>query len=177
MLFEETKLMGAYVIRVEPIDDERGFFARFFCKEEFERMNLESTLVQSSISYNKKRYTVRGLHYQEIPHEEIKLVACRKGEIYDVIVDLRKGSPTYMQWLGIKLSSTNRKMLYIPKGFAHGFQTLEDETEVIYHMTVPYHPESAKGIRWNDPTLNINWPYSREIVISEKDKSFPDVHQ
>ena len=171
MKFIETPLKGAYIIELEPIEDERGFFARSFCKEEFKRHGIEFEVAQCNISYNKKKGTLRGMHYQAPPHEEGKLVSCIKGAICDVIIDLRPDSPTYCKWFAVELTAKNYKMLYVPKGFAHGFQTLEDNTVVFYQMSEFYHPECARGVRWNDPAFGIEWPISNPIM-SEKDKSF-----
>lgn len=173
MIFNETKLKGAYVIDIEPIEDERGFFARAWCKDEFEKYGLNSSLVQCNISFNKKRGTLRGMHYQVPPFEEDKIVRCTKGAIYDVIIDLRPESETYKQWISVKLTSENRKMLYIPKGFAHGFQTLKDNTEVFYQMSEFYHPECARGVRWDDKKIGIDWLIENKI-ISKKDKNYGD---
>ena len=168
MIFKETRLKGTYVIEIEPIEDGRGFFARTWCKEEFEQRDLNSNLVQCNISFNEKRGTLRGMHYQTAPYEETKLVKCTRGSIYDVIIDLRPNSETYKQWISIKLTAENRKMFYIPEGFAHGFQTLEDNTEVFYQMSEFYHYECAKGVRWDDEGVGIEWPIKYKI-ISEKD--------
>ncbi|MCL5062106.1 MAG: dTDP-4-dehydrorhamnose 3,5-epimerase [Nitrospirae bacterium] len=173
MKFIETKLKGAYVIELEPIEDERGFFARSFCKKEFEKHGLNSHIVQCNISYNRKKGTLRGMHYQIAPYEEAKLVSCMRGAIYDVIIDLRKDSATYCQWIAVELTAKNYRMLYIPKDFAHGFQTLKDNTVVFYQMFEFYHPECAGGVRWNDPTFGIDWPLSVKI-ISKKDSSYKD---
>jgi dTDP-4-dehydrorhamnose 3,5-epimerase len=173
MIFKETKLKGAYIIELEPIKDERGFFARTFCQKEFTKYNLNSHIVQCNISFNKKRGTLRGMHYQVAPYEEAKLVSCIRGAIYDVIIDLRPDSPTYCQWFAVELSSEDYKMLYVPKGFAHGFQTLEDNTVVFYQMSEFYHPECARGARWDDKAFGIEWPISVKI-ISEKDLSYKD---
>lgn len=173
MIFNETKLKGAYVIDIEPIEDERGFFARSWCKNEFEKYGLNSSLVQCNISFNKKRGTLRGMHYQVPPFEEDKIVRCTKEAIYDVIIDLRPESETYNQWISVELTSENRKMIYIPKGFAHGFQTLKDNTEVFYQMSEFYHPECARGLRYNDMGFRIKWPIENKI-ISEKDKKYGD---
>ncbi len=173
MIFNETKLKGAFVIEPEKLDDKRGFFARTWCVREFEEHGLNPNLVQCNISFNKKRGTLRGMHYQMAPHEEAKLVRCTMGSIYDVIIDLRSVSPTYKQWFHVDLSADNRKMLYIPKGFFHGFLTLQDNTEVFYQMSEFYAPECAIGVRWNDPSFEMDWP-SDVLVISEKDRTYPD---
>jgi dTDP-4-dehydrorhamnose 3,5-epimerase len=172
MRFIETKLKGAYIIEPEPIDDERGFFARTFCQEEFAAHGLRTQFVQCSISFNKKKGTLRGMHYQVAPYEEAKLVRCTMGAIYDVIIDLRPGSLTSTQWVAVELTAQNRKMLYVPGGFAHGFQTLEDNTEVFYQMSEFYHPECARGVRWDDPAFGITWPLAEEPVLSEKDRGY-----
>lgn len=173
MIFKEAKLKGAYIIGLEPLEDERGFFARSFCQKEFEEHGLNFSIVQCNFSYNKKKGTLRGMHYQIAPHQEAKLVCCPKGTIYDVIIDLRKDSPTLKQWIAVELTAENRRMLYIPEGFAHGFQTLRDDTGVFYQMSEFYHPESAKGVRWNDPAFGIVWPDDIQ-VISHKDRQYPD---
>lgn len=173
MIFKETRLKGAYIIELEPLADERGFFARSFCQDEFDKHGLNTRIVQCNISYNKKRGTLRGMHYQVAPHEEAKLVTCVKGAIYDVIIDLRPNSPTYTQWLNVELSSRNYNMLYIPIGMAHGFQTLEDDTLVHYQMSEFYHPECARGVRWNDPAFGVEWPL-RNPFLSKKDKGYLD---
>lgn len=174
MIFRETKLKGAYVIELELLEDERGFFARSFCQKEFEEHGLNSHIAQCNISYNKKEGTLRGMHYQEAPYEEAKLVSCIRGMIYDVIIDLRPDSSTYCQWVAVELNAENYKMLYVPEGFAHGFQTLEDSTEVFYRMSEFYHPECAQGVRWDDPKFNIEWPKVEDRIISSKDKSYSD---
>lgn len=173
MIFKETKLKGAYVIELDPIKDKRGFFARSFCPREFKRKGLNFNIVQSSISYNKKRGTIRGIHFQISPYEEAKLVMCVRGELYDVIIDLRKNSSTYGKWFSIKLAETNYKALYIPKGFAHGFQTLKNDTVVLYQISEFYHPESSRGIRWDDPAFRIKWPVDK-FILSDKDKGYKD---
>ena len=172
MIFTATRLAGAYLIDPERIEDERGFFARTWCRDEFERQGLNPRLVQCNVSYNHRRGTLRGMHYQAKPHEEAKLVRCTRGAIYDVIVDLRPDSPTYRQWVAVELTAENRRMLYIPEGFAHGFQTLADETEVFYQMSESYHPQSARGVRYDDPALGIAWPLE-VAIISEKDRGYP----
>lgn len=158
MIFTETKLQGAYLIDIEALADERGFFARSWCQKEFESHGLNPDFVQCNISFNKKKGTLRGLHYQEDPHQEAKLVRCTAGSLFDVIVDLRPDSKTYRQWVAVELSASNHRMLYVPKGFAHGFQTLEDNTEVFYQMSEFYRSECARGIRWDDPSIAIGWP-------------------
>jgi len=172
LIFTETKLKGSYIIDIEPIEDERGFFARSWCRKEFAAHGLNPDLVQCNISYNKKKGTLRGMHYQAAPHGEVKLVRCTRGSIYDVIVDLREGSETLRQWVGFELSQENRRLLYIPEGFAHGFQTLEDNTEVFYQMSEYYMPEYARGIRWDDSALSIEWPLKKTIVSSKDQKYF-----
>lgn len=173
MLFRETKLPGVFEIGLELLHDERGFFARTWCQNEFKEHGLESKLVQCSISFNRHRGTMRGVHYQAEPFAESKIVRCTAGAIFDVALDLRKGSPTYKQWFGIELSAENRKTLYVPKGCAHGFLSLTDNAEVLYQMSEFFHPESARGVRWNDPAFQIEWPGKVE-VISERDRSLPD---
>ncbi len=170
MKFTETRLKGAFIIEPEPITDNRGFFARAFCRREFEERGLNPEIAQCNISLNKAKGTLRGLHYQAPPHEEEKLVRVTRGAIFDVIVDLREASPTYRQWLGVELTAENRKALYIPKGFAHGFQTLEDNTEVFYQMSEFFHPESNRGVAWNSPEFGIEWPLQTKI-LSEKDRN------
>jgi dTDP-4-dehydrorhamnose 3,5-epimerase len=172
MIFQETKLKGAFSIEIEPIVDERGFFARSFCQKEFNAHRLPIQIAQTNISYNKKRGTIRGMHYQVSPYEEAKIVSCLRGSIYDVIIDLRQKSPTFQQWISSELSAENHKMLFIPEGFAHGFQTLEDNTEVFYLMSEFYHPEAARGIRFDDPIFRIKWPLEHSTV-SSKDCSYP----
>jgi len=173
MIFTETKIKGIYIIDPEPLTDERGFFARSFCKEEFQKHGLETDIVQCNISYNKKRGTLRGMHYQVPPFEEAKIVSCTNGSIYDVVLDLRRDSATYCQWVAVELSADNYRMVFIPKGCAHGFQTLVDNTVVYYQMTEVFHPESASGVRWNDPVFGIQWVLD-ETIISEKDKNLSD---
>ena len=173
MIFTETELKGAFIIKPERLEDERGFFARTWCQREFEAHGLNSRLVQCNISFNKKAGTLRGMHYQAAPYEEAKLVRCTQGAIYDAIIDLRPESPTFKQYTAIVLTAQNRKMLYVPEGFAHGFLTLEDHTEVFYQMSEFYAPEYARGIRWNDPAFNIQWPADVQI-ISDRDQNLPD---
>jgi len=173
MKFTETRLQGAFIIELERLADARGFFARTWCQREFETHGLNPALAQCNISFNAKRGTLRGMHHQTAPHEEAKLVRCTMGAIYDVIIDLRPASPTYMEWESVELTSQNRTMLYIPEAFSHGFLTLADDTEVFYQMSQFYAPECAAGIRWNDPQFNITWPEDIHI-IAEKDMQFPD---
>ena len=168
MRFAETELVGAYVIDVEKIEDERGFFARTFCEEDFASHGLDSRFVQSNISYNRRRGTLRGLHYQMPPHEETKVVRCTRGTIWDVIVDLRRASSTFGKWAAYELSDENQRALYVPKGFAHGFQTLTEGAEVLYYMSVAYRTDFASGIRFDDPDVSIRWPLPVQCV-SERD--------
>jgi dTDP-4-dehydrorhamnose 3,5-epimerase len=173
MIFTETKLDGAFLIDIEERTDERGFFARSWCQKEFEQHGLVPRVVQANISFNHKKGTVRGMHYQASPYEETKLVRCTRGAIYDVIVDLRKGSPTYCQWLSAELTADNRRMLFVPEGYAHGFQTLTDATEVCYQVSQFYTPGAERGARFNDPAFSIRWPLD-VTVISEKDANWAD---
>jgi dTDP-4-dehydrorhamnose 3,5-epimerase len=173
MIFTETKIKGAFIIEPELLRDERGFFARTFCKDEFEEYGLETDIVQCNISYNKKKGTLRGMHYQVHPYEEAKIVSCTKGAIFDAILDLRKESGTCHQWVAVELSDENFRMVYIPKGCAHGFQTLKDDTVVYYQMSEFFHPESACGVRWDDPVFGIHWPSGKKI-ISKKDNQFSE---
>ena len=172
VIFRETSLKGAYVIEPERKEDDRGFFARTWCQREFEAQGLNATWVQSNISMNYRKGTLRGMHHQDAPHEEVKLVRCTMGAIYDVIIDLRPASPTYCQHVGVRLTAENGYAVYIPKQFAHGFLTLEANSEVSYHMSSFYAPASACGFRWDDPTFGIQWPEA-VVVISEKDCSWP----
>jgi dTDP-4-dehydrorhamnose 3,5-epimerase len=173
MIFEETPLRGAFAIAIEPIEDERGFFARSFCAREMQAHGLCSQVSQCDVSFNRRRGTVRGMHLQRPPHAEVKLVCCTAGRIHDVIVDLRVGSPTFARHFAIELTARNRRALYVPRGFAHGFQSLEDDTEVFYQMSQAHAPHAAAGFRWNDPAFGIEWPLDVS-VISERDRSFPD---
>jgi dTDP-4-dehydrorhamnose 3,5-epimerase len=172
MVFTETKLKGAFIINLTRLEDERGFFARTFCQKEFKEHGLNIQIAQANISYNKKRGTLRGMHMQLPPYEESKLIKCARGTIYDVIVDMRVSSDTYKQWIGVELTAENHQMLYVPEGFAHGFITLKNDTEVTYQMNQFYAPASEKGFRWNDPAFGIIWPI-QPIVMAEKDKNFP----
>jgi dTDP-4-dehydrorhamnose 3,5-epimerase len=173
MVFTETGLSGAYVIEVQKLEDERGFFARSWCQREFEAHGLNPGLVQCNISFNSKKGTLRGMHYQAAPYEEAKLVRCTTGAIYDVIVDVRNDSRTFGRHFGLLLTAANRLSLYVPEGFAHGFLTLEDGTEVFYQMSEFYNPDSARGFRYNDPVFAIEWPHEVR-VISDRDRAYPD---
>jgi len=172
MIFEPTPLAGAFLVRLEPVADERGFFARSFCREEFLAHGLHGELVQCSVSYNPRRGTLRGLHYQAPPFAEAKLVRCTRGRIHDVIVDLRSGAATFRHWWAVELSAENRDMVYVPEGLAHGFLTLEDHSEVAYQMSTPHRPESARGFRYDDPGFTIRWPFA-PAVIGPRDLAFP----
>lgn len=173
MIFTPIWVQGVFVIEPELHEDERGFFARTFCQNEFATHGLKPVIAQSNISFNRRAGTLRGMHYQAAPYEEAKLVRCTRGVIYDVALDLRPTSPTYRQWFAVELSAENRKMLYIPEGLAHGFQSLIDNTEVLYQMSEFYHPEAACGVRWNDPAFEIKWPISNP-TLSYRDQSYTD---
>lgn len=173
MKFSETPLKGAFVIDLEKREDERGFFARAWCQKEFESHGFYRLPVQANMSYNKKAGTIRGMHYQAAPHQESKLIRCINGAIYDVIIDLRKDSPTYKQWFGIELNAQNRTLLFVPEDFAHGFLALKDNSEVLYQVSEFYNFESERIIRYNDPTFNIKWPIDVSVV-SEKDITTPN---
>src|SRR5579864_7054776 len=173
VIFRETRLKGAYVIEPEKRQDDRGFFARSFCMREFLEHNLNPNTAQCNISFNRKKGTLRGMHYQAAPFGECKLVRCTQGAIYDVIIDLRPNSPTFKQHVAEALAANEHKILYVPQGFAHGFQTLEDNSEVFYQMSEFYSPEHARGVRWNDPAFAISWPVSEPIMI-ERDRNYPD---
>ena len=173
MIFSETALPGAVVIELERVADERGFFARSFCAREFAAHGLDARVAQCNISFNRVKGTLRGLHFQRPPHAEAKLVRCTAGRVYDVIVDLRPDSPAFCRHLAIELSARNRTMLYVPQGVAHGFQTLEDESEVFYQMSAPYERDAAAGVRWDDAAFAIAWPLAVSVV-SARDRSYPD---
>ncbi len=172
MIFQETKLKGAYLIDLEPFQDERGLFARTFCQNEFKDIGHSKEFVQFNHSLTIPKATIRGLHYQKPPFAEIKLIRCIRGKVYDVIVDLRRQSPTFLQYIGVELSAQNMRMIYIPEGFAHGFQTLEENSELIYHHTAFYQPGVEGGVRYNDPTVGVEWPLE-PTVISDKDQKHP----
>jgi dTDP-4-dehydrorhamnose 3,5-epimerase len=173
MKFFETNLPGAFIIDIDKMEDERGFFARSWCEREADLYGLNPQWRQCNISFNRHKGTLRGMHFQAAPFEEAKLVRCTKGAIYDVIIDLRSNAPSYRKWAAVELTEENRRMLYVPEDFAHGFLTMKDNTEVFYQMSEFYAPNSARGIRWNDPAFGISWP--AEInVISDRDNSYPD---
>lgn len=171
MIFTEINLPGAYIIELDTICDERGFFARTWCTKKFAEYGLNANLAQCNMSYNVSRGTLRGMHYQIAPHEEAKLVSCIVGSIYDVILDLREDSPTFGRWQAFELSVSNHRMLYVPEGVAHGFQTLQDDTTVFYQMSEFYHPECTRGVRWDDSVFSIEWPIA-EKIMSAKDKNY-----
>lgn len=173
MKFIATSLADAWVIEPDRLEDERGYFARTFCRDEFVSHGLNPELVQCNVSYNAKKGTLRGMHYQLHPHEEAKLVRCTRGMIFDVIIDIRPASPTFREWFSVELSAENGRQLYVPEGFAHGFQVLLGGSEVFYQMSARYVPVAARGIRWNDPAFGIPWPLTNPIV-SQRDAAFAD---
>jgi len=172
MIFHKTKIDGLYIVEPELKIDERGCFARIFCKKELTKIGFNFEIVQANISLNKKKGIIRGMHFQKIPKAEDKMVQCIRGAIYDVAIDLRQDSPTYGQWVAEELTENNRKMFLIPKGFAHGFQSLSGNSEILYFLSEFYSPKQESGVRWNDPFLNIKWPIKNPI-LSEKDKNWP----
>lgn len=176
MIFRETRFDGAYVVEPELMEDERGFFARTWCRKEFEAAGLNPALAQCSISFNRRKGTLRGMHYSVAPAAEAKLVRCTAGAIYDVIIDLREGNDTFKRWMAVELSGDNRRALYIPEGVAHGFLTLSDQTEVLYQISEFYRPECARGVRWDDPAFGIEWP-AEVTVMSDRDRSYADFGQ
>lgn len=173
MKFITTDFSGAYVVEPEKIVDDRGFFARTFCRDEFATRGLRPVFVQCNVSFNARKGTLRGMHFQEKPHEEAKLVRCTRGAIYDVILDIRRSSPTFMRWAAYELTAENHRMVYLPEGFAHGFQALEDNCEVFYQMSEIFHAPFARGIRWNDPAFSIPWPLA-DPIVSARDAQYPD---
>jgi dTDP-4-dehydrorhamnose 3,5-epimerase len=173
MLFDALELSGAALVRMQPHTDERGFFARSVCVEEFRAHGLPADFVQSSISWNRRRGTVRGMHFQWPPSHEGKLVRCVRGAIHDVLLDLRPAEPTYLQHRAVLLDADNRDAVFIPSGVAHGFQTLADDSEILYQMTDFHAPHLAAGVRWNDPAFAIDWPIARDVVISDRDAGYP----
>ena len=174
VIFSETELPGAYVIDLERREDERGFFARAWCAEEFADQGLSTKLVQVNVSFNRRKGTLRGMHFQMAPHAEVKLVRCTRGAIYDVILDLREDSPTYKRWIGVELDAESRRALYVPEGFAHGYQTLVADTETFYQVSEFYAPGAEGGVRWDDPAFGIAWPDPSGAFLSEKDRNWPD---
>jgi dTDP-4-dehydrorhamnose 3,5-epimerase len=172
--FVATALAGAFLVELEPVHDERGSFARSWDAEEFRRHGLNPQLAQCSLSWNRSAGTLRGMHYQAPPHAEAKLVRCTRGAIYDVLLDLRDDSPTRCRWVSVELSAESPRMVYIPEGFAHGFQTLRDDCEVTYQISVPFHPESSRGVRWDDPAFGIRWPDAPKRILSQRDRGYPD---
>jgi dTDP-4-dehydrorhamnose 3,5-epimerase len=176
MKFDQTRLQGAYLIDLQKIGDDRGFFARMFCKEEFLQYGLTTNFQNINTSLSQQKGTLRGMHYQLTPHAEIKIVKCIRGSVFDVIIDLRPDSPTFKKWFGAKLSDSNRTMMYVPKGFAHGFLTLLPDTEVIYLVSDGYAPSFERGVRWNDPSIGIEWP-SPPFEVSEKDDNWPSLNE
>ncbi len=175
MIFHATSLPDAFIVEPELLGDERGWFARAWCREAFAEHGLNAELAQCSLSYIRERATLRGMHYQRPPHGETKLVRVTRGAIYDVALDLRPDSVTFCQWSAVELTAENRKMSYVPDGFAHGFVTLTDDVEVFYQISVPHEPASVAGVRWDDPAFNIDWPVDQP-VLSERDAAFPDFH-
>lgn len=173
MIFTETDLKGAFVVDIESRKDERGYFARVWCAREFEEQGLESRFVQCNVAYNNKKAILRGMHYQSPPYAEVKLVRCTKGAVYDVIVDMRPGSDSYLGWTGVELTDDNHRMLYVPEGFAHGYVTLQDDSELFYQVSQFYTPQAEGGVRWNDPAVGIQWPDVGELLISDKDRAWP----
>ena len=174
MLFTKTKLQGCFIIDPERFEDERGFFAHAWSESEFLSQGLEVRFIEGNFSFNRKKHTLRGLHYQYPPYEQGKLVRCTRGAIYDVALDLRRDSATYKQWVAVELSQENHLMLFVPGGLAHGFQTLVDESEVYYEVTKAYAPANSFGVRWNDPAFNIEWPEAAERIIIPRDRDYPD---
>jgi len=176
MLFRETKLAGAFIIELERLEDERGYFALSWSERAFGERGLDARLVECNISFNRKKGTLRGMHYQEAPHGQVKVVRCTRGAIYDVIIDLRPSSLTFKQWVGVELTENNNLMLYVPDQFAHGFQTLKDNSEVSYQMSTPFVSGSGRGVRWDDPAFGIEWPADERIII-QRDKDYADFHR
>ena len=173
MIFRETELAGAFVVETEPVEDERGWFARIHDETEFAQHGLASRFVQTNVAFNRERRTLRGMHYQEEPHAEAKLIRCTRGSVHDVIVDLRPASSTFKRWTAVELTAAAGLMLYVPEGFAHGYLTLEDESETLYLISAFYVPEAARGVRWDDPLFGIDWP-DEPRVLSERDRAWPD---
>jgi len=172
MIFTNTLLSGVLTIDPEPLEDTRGFFARIWCEREWAAHGLNTSIVQCSVSMNKRKGTLRGLHYQAAPHQETKLIRCTRGSIFDVVVDLRSTSPTFCRYVSVLLSAENHRMIYVPEGCAHGFQTLQDDTEVAYQMSAAYAPEYARGVRWDDPAFGIAWPPDDRTIL-DRDQNYP----
>lgn len=173
VIFQETRLQGAFIIDIEKIQDERGFFAEGWKKDVAVQHGIDVEFTRTNISNNAQKGTLRGMHSQKAPYAEAKLVRCIQGAIFDAIVDIRPDSPTYLQWVGVELSAQNHRMLYVPRGFLHGFQTLEDDTTVFYQVAGMYKPEAEQGARYNDPAFNIQWPPATERILSDKDRNWP----
>ena len=174
MVFTETKLKGSFLIESDRKEDDRGFFARTFCVDEFQARGLNGRVVQCSFSFNRRRGTLRGMHWQDPPQTECKLIRVTRGAVFDVIIDLRPGSPTFRQHIAVELTAENRRQIYVAEGFAHGFQTLEDNTEVFYQMSAVYSPALCRGVRWNDPAFGIRWPDVEQRIMNERDATYPD---
>jgi dTDP-4-dehydrorhamnose 3,5-epimerase len=174
MIFTPLELDGAFIVDLELREDERGFFARTWSADDFEANGLNPAVVQCNLSFNHRRGTLRGMHFQRPPHAEVKLIRCSRGAIFDVIVDLRPDSSTYARWVGVELTADNRRALYVPEGFAHGYQTLVDDTETQYQVSAAFAPDAEGGVRWDDPAFGIDWPEAESRLISEKDKAWPD---
>jgi dTDP-4-dehydrorhamnose 3,5-epimerase len=174
MIFRETRLKGSFVIEPEKHEDDRGFFARAWCQKEFKVHRLSPDMVQANIAFSLQKGTLRGMHYQTDPYQEAKLVRCIRGKVFDVIIDLRPDSNTYCEWLGVELTEWNHRMLYVPEDFAHGYQTLENNSEVFYLVSQFYSPGAERGVRWNDPAFGIDWPETENIIVSKKDRDWPD---
>ena len=177
MIFSKTAIKDAYILDLDKKEDQRGFFARAWCQKEFKAQGLYPDWVQANIAKSVKRGTLRGLHYQKAPHQEAKLVRCTSGSIFDVLLDLRPDSHSYLQWLGVELSAATHKMLYIPEGCAHGYQSLLPDSEIFYMVSQPYSPGYERGLRWDDPKMDIKWPISPPNVISEKDANWPNFRE
>lgn len=173
MEFQKTLLEGAFIVKVKRLEDERGYFGRVFCEDEFKDQGLDPKIVQANMSTNKLKGTLRGMHYQNEPYQETKFIRCVRGSLFDIIIDLRETSATYMQSFGVELSEDNAKALYVPRGFAHGFITLKDNTTALYMVSQRYHPDAESGIRWNDPLFKLDWPIE-PICVSSKDQTWPD---
>ena len=174
MSIKATHLKGAFIIEPRFFEDERGFFSQAWSRKEFEALGVEGRFIQGNLSFNRRKGTLRGMHYQAAPHGQAKLVRCTRGAVFDVGIDLRPDSPTFRQWVGVELSAENRRLLYVPADFAHGYLTLEDDSEVHYLVTGSYAPESARGARWNDPAFGVEWPRAEELIINERDRTYPD---